>query len=145
VIGNLAVDHVGAAPPRVGGAAYYGGAAAARLGADAAESDRERCVAPLEALGVEVAWRPGETTTSFAFHYEDGHRVMAVRAVGDPWLPADIDGWAAASLRDAAWAHAGALLRSDCSDFPAETLAALAAGGRRVLIDAQGLVRRPQL
>jgi sugar/nucleoside kinase (ribokinase family) len=148
VIGNLAVDHVGDAPPRVGGAAYYGGAAAARLGADAvvitrcAESDRERCVVPLAALGAHVVWHPGETTTSFAFHYEDGHRVMEVRAVGDPWLPGDIEGWAAGALREAEWAHAGALLRTD---FGAETLAALAGGGRRVLIDAQGLVRRPQL
>jgi sugar/nucleoside kinase (ribokinase family) len=31
------------------------------------------------------------------------------------------------------------------SDFPPETLAAIANGGRRVLVDAQGLVRRPDL
>ncbi|MGH7541250.1 MAG: carbohydrate kinase family protein, partial [Gemmatimonadota bacterium] len=38
--------------------------------------------------------------------------------------------------------HVGALVRTD---FPVETLAALAADGRRLLVDAQGLVRRADL
>ncbi len=89
-----------------------------------------------------MTWRPGEVTTAFSFHYEGDHRVMQVEAIGDPWLPEDITGWAAAALDDARWVHAGALLRTD---FSAQTLAALAADGRRVLVDAQGLVRRAEI
>lgn len=107
-----------------------------------ATRDRDVCLVPLEELGPPVTWRGAATTTEFAFHYEGDHRVMQVRAVGDPWLPQDVDGWAALPLAGAEWVHAGALLRSD---FPAETLAALARDGRRILIDAQGLVRRAEL
>lgn len=148
VIGNLTVDHVGGEPPRAGGAPFHAGVAAAHAGADAvivarcAPAHRDLGVPPLERLGLPVRWRAGTTTTEFAFHYEGGHRVMEVRAVGDPWLPADVEGWAAPGLQGAEWVQVGALLRTD---FPAATLAALARGGRRLLLDGQGLVRRARV
>ena len=55
-------------------------------------------------------------------------------AVGDPWTPAQ----AVAAAGDAIWVDVCALTRTD---FPAETLAALAADGRQLLVDLQGLVR----
>jgi sugar/nucleoside kinase (ribokinase family) len=131
----------------VGGAVYYATRAAARLGTDAvavarcAETDRATCLQPLQALGVPVIWRPVASTTAFSFHYEDHRRVMRVDAIAEPWSPDDVGGWAAPALDGAEWVHAGALLRSD---FPPQTLAALARG-RSVLIDAQGLVRRAEV
>jgi sugar/nucleoside kinase (ribokinase family) len=53
--------------------------------------------------------------------------------VGDPWEPEDVAG----RLQGVEWLHVGGLLRSD---FPPETLAALA-NGRRLLLDGQALVR----
>jgi sugar/nucleoside kinase (ribokinase family) len=146
IVGTLAVDRVAGGPPRAGGGVYYGARAAALLAADAsvaarcAPVDTAVCLEPLEALGLPVTWRPGSVTAAFSFHYEGDRRVMEVLAVGDPWLPADVTGWAAAALDGAAWIHVAGLLRSD---FPAETLLELARRGR-VLVDAQGLVRRPQ-
>jgi sugar/nucleoside kinase (ribokinase family) len=64
---------------------------------------------------------------------------MEVRALGDPWTPEDVSGWAAAALEQVQWVHVAPLSRSD---FAAETLAVLAQG-RRILLDAQGLVRSP--
>ena len=63
---------------------------------------------------------------------------MSVDAVGDPWTPDDIAGWAAPPLADARWVLVAGLLRSH---FPAPTVAALAGEGRRLLLDAQGIVR----
>jgi sugar/nucleoside kinase (ribokinase family) len=147
IVGSLTVDRVGGGTPRVGGAVYYGARAAVRLNADAvaiarcAEADRATCLQPLEELGLAVVWRRAATTAAFSFRYEGDRRVMEIDAVADPWLPADVAGWMAPALDGVEWVHAGALVRSD---FPPETLEALAAGGRRVLIDAQGLVRRPR-
>ncbi len=55
---------------------------------------------------------------------------MLVDAIADPWTPEEVQ-------IDASWVHVAPLSRSD---FPAETLAALARG-RRVSFDGQGLVR----
>lgn len=143
LIGNLTVDRVAGGAPRVGGAVYYAARAAARIGADAsiatrcAAGDRDSLVAQLESFGLPVTWSPGGETMAFTFHYEGDQRVMTVDAVGDPWAVADVEGWAGTALANE-WVHVGALLRSD---FPAETLAALARGGRRLLMDAHGLVR----
>ncbi len=107
-----------------------------------AGADADVALTPLEATGLPLVWEPGRVTTAFAFHYEGERRVMAVEAIGDPWTPADVTGWAAPALAGAKWVHVGALLRSD---FGVETLRALAADGRRLLVDAQGLVRRPEV
>ena len=142
-IGHISRDVVAGAPPRPGGTVFYSARALARLGADAhvaascAAVDRADLVPPLEALGLPLSWRASSTTTSYTFHYEDERRIMLQNAVGDPWQPEE----ALEASAGATWVHVGALVRSD---FPQETLAALAAG-RRLLLDAQGLVRTPAL
>jgi sugar/nucleoside kinase (ribokinase family) len=144
LVGNLSVDRVAGAPPRAGGGVFWAARAAAHVGADVAvatgcaPADRDVARAPLEALGLPVACRDAERTTEFSFEYDGDRRVMTVGAVGDPWSPDDVEGWAAATLADAGWVQVAGLLRTD---FPAETIAALARDGRRLLLDAQGLVR----
>jgi sugar/nucleoside kinase (ribokinase family) len=143
LVGSLTVDRVDGGPPRIGGAVFYAARAAARLGADAtvatrcAAVDRDSLVSQLESFGLPVTWAPGASTCAFSFDYDGDHRAMTVDVVGDPWSPADVAGWASTALRTE-WVHVGALLRSD---FPTETIAALATEGRRLLVDAQGLVR----
>lgn len=144
LVGNLSVDRVAGAPPRAGGGVFWAARAAAHVGADVvvatgcAPADRDVARAPLEALGLPVACRDAERTTEFSFEYDGDRRVMTVGAVGDPWSPDDVEGWAAATLADAGWVQVAGLLRTD---FPAETIAALARDGRRLLLDAQGVVR----
>jgi sugar/nucleoside kinase (ribokinase family) len=143
-IGHLTSDVVAGAPPRPGGGVFYSARALARIGADAtvaascAPEDREALVPPLEAFGLPVTWYESSTTTRYAFHYEGDERIMRQDTVGDPWASER----ALEAAGDAAWVHVGALVRTD---FPAETLAALAREGRRLLVDAQGLVRTPAL
>jgi sugar/nucleoside kinase (ribokinase family) len=142
-LGNLTRDVVADAPPRPGGAVFYSARALAQIGAGAtiaaacAEADRGQLVPPLEELGLPVRWYPSETTTAYSFHYEGDRRVMRQDAVGDPWSPER----ALDAAGDAGWVHVGALVRTD---FPEETLGALAEG-RRLLVDAQGLVRTASL
>jgi sugar/nucleoside kinase (ribokinase family) len=147
-IGNLARDVVEGQAPRPGGAAFYAARAFARIGADARIVARcgaldESLLRPqLEAFGVPVAFRAGERTAAFRFHYDGDHRVMHVEGIGDPWTRADVTEWVEDGLGDARWIQVGALLRTD---FVAGTLAALGEGGRHLLVDAQGLVRLAQV
>ena len=119
---------------------FYAARALARLGADAvvcascSVEHRAELMPPLEELGLPVAWRASSTTTEYAFHYEGDRRIMWQEAVGDPWSPEE----AISAAADCSWVDVCALTRTD---FPAETLAALAADGRRLLVDVQGLVR----
>ena len=139
-IGHLTLDVVADAAPRPGGGVFYAARALSRLGADAriaascAAGDRPALIPPLEAFGLPVTWHESTVTTAYSFHYEGERRIMRQDAVGDPWTPAQ----AVAAAGDAEWVDVGALVRTD---FSAATLAALAAGGRRLLVDAQGLVR----
>lgn len=143
VVGNLARDRLDERPPRVGGAPFYAARALRLLGRPArivtkcAEADRDALLPPLEALGIPVSWRASAATAAFSFRYEGNRRLMAIDALGDAWTAADARGWVAAGLGDAAWLHVAPLARSD---FPPETLEALARG-RRLLLDGQGLVR----
>jgi sugar/nucleoside kinase (ribokinase family) len=144
LVGNLSIDRVAGGPPRAGGGVFWAARAAARVGADVAVAtrcaprDRGVALAPLEALGLPVVCADAERTTAFSFHYEGDRRLMTVDAVGDGWSPEDVDGWAAEAVAGAEWALVAGLLRTD---FPAETVAALARGRRRLALDAQGLVR----
>jgi sugar/nucleoside kinase (ribokinase family) len=142
-IGHLTRDVVAGAPPRPGGGVFYSARALGRLGADAhvvaacAKADRATLLPPLEAFGLPVTWRESEATTAYSFHYEGDRRIMSQDAVGEPWSPdAAVD-----AAGEASWVHVDALVRTD---FPPETLAALA-DGRQLLVDAQGLVRTAAL
>jgi sugar/nucleoside kinase (ribokinase family) len=104
----------------------------ALVGAKCADTDRDSLLTPLVRLGLPVLWRGGSSTATFSFRYEGDRRLMEVKALGDPWTVADLHG-----LERADWVHVGGLARSD---FPAETLAALARD-RRLSFDGQGLVR----
>jgi len=143
-IGHLTRDVVEGGAPRAGGAVFYSTKAlsrmdvAAHVAASCAAADREYLLPPLEAFGLPVTWYESETTTSYRFHYEGDHRVMQQESVGEPWAAAR----ALDAIGDAAWVHVGALVRTDFSE---ETLAALAEGDRKLLVDAQGLVRTPAL
>jgi len=143
-IGNLSLDRVAGAPPRPGGAVFYSARALAHMAADAvvaascSEADRGRLLPPLEAFGLPVTWYASKTTTTYRFHYAGETRVMTQDALGGAWSPER----AVEAAASATWIHVGALVRTD---FPPETLAALAAGGRRLLVDAQGLVRTASL
>lgn len=138
VVGNLSRDLVDGGPPRAGGAPFHAARALrvlgrpALVGAKCADSDRDSLLTPLVRLGLPVLWRGGASTATFSFRYEGDRRLMEVKALGDPWTIADLHG-----LERADWVHVGALARSD---FPAETLAALARE-RRLSFDGQGLVR----
>jgi sugar/nucleoside kinase (ribokinase family) len=140
VLGHLSRDVVEGGPPRPGGGVFYATRALARLGADAhahascSAEDRRALMGPLEGFGLPVGWHESSVTTGFSFHYDGDRRIMWLDAVGDPWAPAQ----AVAAAADADWVDVCALTRTD---FPAETLAALASDGRRLLVDLQGLVR----
>jgi sugar/nucleoside kinase (ribokinase family) len=144
LVGNLAVDRVAGGEPRPGGGVFHAARAAVSLGADAvvvtrcAPADREVALGPLEALGLPVTCADASETTAFSFHYEGDRRVMTVDAIGDPWTAADVEGWAAGALAGCDWVLVGGLLRSH---FGTPAAAALAAGGRRLLLDAQGITR----
>jgi sugar/nucleoside kinase (ribokinase family) len=86
-IGHVARDEFEGEPTwRLGGTVLYTAAAAARLGARAAIVTRvgpneraaleERCTR----LGIELHALPGEVTTTFGFRYEDGKRLMKLKA-----------------------------------------------------------------
>jgi sugar/nucleoside kinase (ribokinase family) len=144
VIGNLSRDVVAGAAPRPGGGVFWSTRALARIGAHAVVSaacsaeDRPLLLPPLEEFGLPVTWHESTETTAYSFHYEGDRRIMWQDAVGDPWTPEQ----AVAAAADAAWVNVCALTRTD---FPPDTLAALAVGGRMLLVDLQGLVRTASL
>ena len=139
-MGHLSRDVVAGGDPRPGGGVFWSARALAHLGASAgvhascSAAHRLELLPPLEAFGLPVTWYDSSTTAAYSFHYEGDRRIMWQDAVGDPW-PAER---AVQAAGDAAWINVCALARTD---FPEQTLAALAADGRRLLVDLQGLVR----
>ncbi|MCU1676231.1 MAG: carbohydrate kinase [Frankiales bacterium] len=144
VLGNLSVDHVNGGPPTAGGCPSFAGPAlaalgdAARLVVRAAPADLPLFDAMLAALPVPWQVLPSTSTSSFSLVYSGNDRVMRVEGIGPVWTPADIAAAAVATR----WVHVAPLLRSD---FPAESLAALASAGHLISYDGQGLVRVPRL
>jgi sugar/nucleoside kinase (ribokinase family) len=142
VIGHLARDVVEGGAPRIGGGPWYAARALSRLGihariaAKCGEPEQDDFRRQLATLGLPLALATGGETTGFEIHYDGEVRSMRVDAVGEPWTPEE----AVDAIGDAKWVHVAPLLRSD---FPAETLAALA-DGRHVMMDGQGLVRVPE-
>ena len=139
-LGHITRDLVADSRPRPGGGVFWSTRALARLGADAtahascSAEDRAALVPPLESFGLPVTWYESSTTTEYSFHYEGERRIMWQDAVGDPWSAEQ----AVAAAGDATWINVCALTRTD---FPPDTLAALAKDGRQLLVDLQGLVR----
>jgi sugar/nucleoside kinase (ribokinase family) len=142
VLGNVAIDVIDGGRPKIGGGPFHCGQGLrllqrrGRIVAKCAPEDRALLVPPLTALGVPVTTLDAEQTASFDLRYEGEVRRTELRAVGDPWTPAD-----AAHVGGIRWVHVAPLVQTD---FPAETLDALA-DGRRVSYDGQGLVRCAEL
>ncbi len=138
LVGNLSQDVVSGAQPRIGGGAFYGALALRELGCRAevltrcGAAERAALLLQLVAVGLPVTMLDGEATATFAFRYEGDRRIMSVERTGDAWSPEDAD-----RVPVGAWVHVATLLRSD---FPADTIARLAAG-RTISLDAHGLVR----
>jgi sugar/nucleoside kinase (ribokinase family) len=145
VLGNLAVDVINGASPSPGGCASFAGVALAaadvpgRIVAMAAERDHALFDPLAEQLGDLLRILPADCTSSFRLDYVDvDHRRMSVDAVGPVWGAAEVE----AADPDTTWLHLAPLLRTD---FPAHTLAQLAARGHRIVYDGQGLVRADQV
>ena len=148
VLGNLAIDVIDGAPASPGGCASFAGVAledartqgatptaSARIVAMGAEQDHALFEPLLERFGDLVRLLPADRTSAFRLDYDDvDHRHMSVEAVGPVWGESQVD----AADPDTTWVHLAPLLRTD---FPAETLAHLAARGHRIAYDGQGLVR----
>ena len=144
VIGHLSRDHVAGAKPRIGGGPWYAGRALRALGDDAVlfakcgDSDRAQWQRSLAAIGLPASLSTGGETTAFSFSYDADHvRTMTVDVVGEPW---QLDEPPSGLLRRVESIQVAPLLRSD---FDAAALERLGSG-RRLLLDAQGLVRVPK-
>lgn len=139
VVGNLARDVVDGGEPTPGGCPRFAAEAFRRLGRAGQILTRFRpadaaLFAPvLGETGVEVTVLDAAATSGFSLDYAGEDRAMGVTEVGQVWRPED----AAALDRDVHWVHVAPLLRTD---FPADTLQALAEG-RSLSLDGQGLVR----
>jgi len=142
LIGNLSCDLFPGRVPRVGGGAYHGARALRRLHTPAqvitrcGAAERETLLPPLVRLGTPVQWIRGASTSTFSFEFDGEQRAMEVEEIGEPWKPRDLS-----VPSRARWVHLAALFRGE---FPAETVASLARRCR-VSLDAQGLVRAPEL
>jgi sugar/nucleoside kinase (ribokinase family) len=94
---------------------------------------------PLHGVGVPVVIGPaGDTFTSHLTLHAHGERDHAIAALGTPFLPEDVEGWAAPALEDAGTVVLGTQWRDD---IPPETVRALARPDRRIVLDGQGLCR----
>jgi sugar/nucleoside kinase (ribokinase family) len=144
LLGNLARDFLPGQPPRPGGAPYHAARALrcmdarAEIYARCAAADREELVLPVTRLGTPVRYVPGSATASFRISYDREPRRMELVSLGDVWTADDVPRLPAAVR----WLHVAPLARSD---FTADALALLAAGGRQISLDGQGLVRAPQV
>jgi sugar/nucleoside kinase (ribokinase family) len=144
VVGNLAHDRIDGGPPRPGGAPFFAALAFRLLAREGqiltrcAAAERALFEEALAGLGTGAKVLSAERTSGFEHAYDGEVRSSTVTSLGDPWTPEDAEQLAA----DVEWVHVAPLARSD---FPADALAALAADGRRLSFDGQGLVRAPQL
>lgn len=139
VLGNLAIDRIDGRPPSPGGCPSFAALPLEAIGGgrivtQASLADATLFDDVLQGSGVPVELLPAASTSGFGMHYDGDDRTMTVDAIGPVWTPEDLD---AAAIRTD-WVHVAPLLRTD---FPAATLADLAARGHRVGYDGQGLVR----
>ncbi len=93
----------------------------------------------LTSAGLPVLVGPASSTfVSRLVLRPDGERDHTIAALGTPFSPQDIAGWAASTLADATTVVVGTQWRDDIG--PA-ALQALATSRRRIVLDAQGLAR----
>lgn len=98
---------------------------------------------PLQELGLRIVAGPSALTSVFEVTlYGDGTWSEEVTAIGDPFTKRDLETWMAAGLAHCASIVCGTQLRGD---FAADTLDALAQGGRRLYLDGQGPARPRRL
>jgi sugar/nucleoside kinase (ribokinase family) len=98
---------------------------------------------PLHDCGVEVCEGPSERTTVFEVTlHGDGGWHESIVAFGDPFTRCDVETWMSPALARASAVVCGTQWRDD---FPPETLALLARGGRTVYLDGQGAARPRRL
>ena len=150
IVGSTVRDVVhlpGRAPVRsTGGSPLFAARALAALGVRpgiATRCDDPALAAPIAELASPFCLQIDATVVQSELRYrEDGERDHALTGLGEIWSEDDITGWAAPAVRDATWVHAGTQVGGDLGP---EVLAALAAGGRRVALDAQGPLRRRQV
>ncbi len=141
VLGNLSLDRIDGGELRPGGGPFHAARALRSLNRPAiivaagAAADKALMLPPLVALGIPVLWRETATTARFSIEYDGDERRMVAEELGGPWRPQDLPEQALATVK---WLHVAPLAGSD---FPPETLAALARSGRRISFDGQGLVR----
>ena len=143
VLGNLAVDRIDGRPPSAGGCPSFAALPLEAIGGGRIVTRAALADAPLfddvlQGSGVPVELLAAGATSGFGMHYDGDVRTMTVDAIGPVWSTDDLD---AAEIQTD-WVHVAPLLRTD---FPAATLAALAARGHRVAYDGQGLVRAATL
>jgi len=94
-VGHVTLDHFGDIV-RPGGAALFAAVTAQRLGLSAGILTSHADDFPLDVIPpqIEVVTVPGEATTHFTHHDENGRRVMDVPTVAGPLGPADVpDDW----------------------------------------------------
>jgi sugar/nucleoside kinase (ribokinase family) len=132
VIGHLSRDVVAGAEPRIGGGSWHAARALAALQADAVivatcgTEDEDAFRAALAGTGIPFELHARGRTTAFSFSYDDrGVRTMTVDAIAESFAPEV----------DADWVQVAPLLRGDVVPPRAP----------HVLLDGQGLVRRPAL
>lgn len=132
VIGHLSRDVVAGGEPRIGGGSWHATRALAALGADAVvvagcgTEDEDAFRAELAKTGIPFELHARGATTAFSFSYDAvGTRTMTVNALGEPFAPEV----------DADWVQVAPLLRGDV----------VIPRAQHVLLDGQGLVRRPAL
>jgi sugar/nucleoside kinase (ribokinase family) len=150
IVGSTVRDVVylpGHAPTHsTGGSPLFAARALAALGVRpgiATRCDDASLAAPIAELADPFCVRIDATTVRSELRYrEDGERDHTLAGLGEAWTAEDIGTWAAPALRDATWVHAGTQRGGDLGP---EVLAALAAGGRLVALDAQGPLRRPEV
>jgi sugar/nucleoside kinase (ribokinase family) len=132
VIGHLSRDVVSGAAPHIGGGSWHATRALIALGADAVvvaacgTEDEDAFRAALTETGFPFELEAHGETTAFSFSYDAaGTRTMRVDAIAEPFAPEV----------DADWVQVAPLLRGDV----------VVPQAPHVLLDGQGLVRRPAL
>lgn len=134
LLGHTVIDTVvgpdGGESHRLGGTPLYARRAAEALGAECVVVTRG--ADPGNAVVI-----PGGPAYDSRLDHRDGTRQVLAR-FGLPFTPADVAEYVLPAVAGCEWLHLGS---QGASDFPRETIAALAAAGHRLCLDGQGPAR----